>query len=229
MVVACQHFTLVSWYQIFTTNPGNMKQKTNKKANRRLIPIIGLLLAPIVNCFADSAQTMRFTIIRHQKAIGQVITSSSQCSQGYQLILHAEMKEKFILELRIQNRVENVFGKEGLITSNIERKINGNTKISHRVKYNNGAYTCEGRGGFEGPIPMKITFTVTMLYFQEPLGQQEIYSEPYKRMVTIKNLGDGVYRIRQPDGNATDFHYRGGSLVKVIAQSSYGEVTFVRI
>ncbi|HSK14202.1 MAG TPA: DUF6134 family protein, partial [Phnomibacter sp.] len=66
------------------------------------------------------------------------------------------------------------------------------------------------------------------LYFQEPVGRSELYSEGHKRMIPIRDLGNGIYKITMPDGNTNLFYYRGGQLERIVAHTSFGEVVFVK-
>ncbi len=68
--------------------------------------------------------------------------------------------------------------------------------------------------------------TVLSLYFLEPVTISTLYSESFMEMVSIKELKPGVYRLTQPNQHVTDYHYENGALMKVVAQTKWGVITF---
>ena len=193
---------------------------------KKIFATLGVLFPGLLSfSFSDSACAQYF-IIRNGKIIGKLEVLARPCAQGRKLTLKSDIKESFIAEFNICAKTENVIGPEGLLTSYTERKLNGNTRLKHSMHYEKGGYVSGGKGGFEGPLPGTINHTVTLLYFKEPIGWKEVYSENHRQMLSIRHTEKGIYQMKMPDGKLATYQYHQGRLMKVLVQTSFGPVTF---
>jgi hypothetical protein len=55
-----------------------------------------------------------------------------------------------------------------------------------------------------------INNTVTSLYYKEPININEVYSERYGQMCSVKKLSDGNYGVSLPDGKQGVYSYKNG-------------------
>ncbi|MES2381781.1 MAG: DUF6134 family protein [Bacteroidota bacterium] len=73
-----------------------------------------------------------------------------------------------------------------------------------------------------------ITFTVADLYFTEPIGLTEIYSNMYGSFVKISDLGNHKYKFTTPDGKVNAYTYINGQLSIIEVELSIGKVVSKR-
>jgi hypothetical protein len=55
-----------------------------------------------------------------------------------------------------------------------------------------------------------INSTITGLYYKEPININEVYSERYGKMCSIKKLSEGKYGVLLPDGKQGIYSYKNG-------------------
>ncbi|MHA4740104.1 DUF6134 family protein [Dyadobacter sp. MSC1_007] len=55
-----------------------------------------------------------------------------------------------------------------------------------------------------------INSTITGLYYKEPVNINEVYSERYGKMCSIKKLSEGKYGVLLPDGKQGIYSYKNG-------------------
>lgn len=55
-----------------------------------------------------------------------------------------------------------------------------------------------------------INNTVTSLYYKEPININEVYSERYGQMCSVKKISDGNYGVSLPDGKQGLYSYKNG-------------------
>jgi hypothetical protein len=67
-----------------------------------------------------------------------------------------------------------------------------------------------------------ITASVVTLYFKEPVGLTEIFSEAFGRMVPVTEIKPHKYSIKLPDGKKNTYTYEKGILVEVEVPSPVG-------
>lgn len=63
------------------------------------------------------------------------------------------------------------------------------------------------------PVQKRITYTTTRLFFEEPVGVDEVYVERLNVFVPIQYEGDGVYKT-VIEGGDNYYHYENGILVE---------------
>ncbi len=176
----------------------------------------------------DSAIIIMFSIFRNGKIIGELKAEKNSCTQGQKFTLNSRLKGRLIFEINVVQHSESITSGGVLVSSVISQKINGNTSLHHGLLYKNGAYYSVGEETMEGPLPQQIIFSTNLLYFSEPLGCKQVYSEVNRKMVPITCRGKGIYRINITEGKYTEFQYKLGLLVKVVSKSNFGEVIFQR-
>ncbi|MCX7743309.1 MAG: hypothetical protein N2167_01965 [Flavobacteriales bacterium] len=67
-----------------------------------------------------------------------------------------------------------------------------------------------------------ITASVVTLYFKEPLGLTEIFSEVFGKMVPLSEIKPHTYSIKLPDGKKNTYKYEKGIVVEVEVPSPVG-------
>lgn len=72
-----------------------------------------------------------------------------------------------------------------------------------------------------------IALTVTTLYYAEPVGHKQVYSERYGKLCLLKRLAAGSYELLFPDGKKSIYNYQKGICSEVIAELAGAKLRFV--
>lgn len=67
--------------------------------------------------------------------------------------------------------------------------------------------------------------TVT-LYYKEPLGVKQIFSENYQQLCDLKTIGANAYELALPDGKVNQYFYKNGKLVEVKVIRTFVDLSF---
>jgi hypothetical protein len=70
-----------------------------------------------------------------------------------------------------------------------------------------------GEDGEDKPkleVNAPINSTITSLYYKEPININEVYSERYGKMCSVKKLSEGRYGVSLPDGKQGIYSYKNG-------------------
>jgi len=73
-----------------------------------------------------------------------------------------------------------------------------------------------------------ITASSIQLYFEEPEGINNIFSESHLRMSHVEKHGLHEYKYHTPEGKINEYFYKDGKLVKVNVYRSLVTITFKR-
>jgi hypothetical protein len=103
--------------------------------------------------------------------------------------------------------------------------LNGRRKLDNEIQFINGRYHVSSNEDF-APISKAIRHSVTFLYFNEPAGISEVFSEVYLSYLVVKKMGESTYTTLLPDGGSMTYSYHMGKLTNVLAKTSYGLVNF---
>ncbi|MGZ8541117.1 MAG: DUF6134 family protein, partial [Chitinophagaceae bacterium] len=111
---------------------------------------------------------------------------------------------------------EEAVYENGIMTwSTVYQKLNGNERVNKKTKLNGNNYIVTTGQQSEAISLYPIRFNMICLYINEPVNISKIYSDNFQRFLNIQTLGDHHYKIRFPDGNYNEYHYRNGLCTKI--------------
>lgn len=161
------------------------------------------------------AQEQSFTVHVGGLRLGQVTT---QRAAG-RILLESRVRVPLALfTLKVGYVVDSRFGPaQRLIRSRVDAETNRGTFFTQTEGEEPQGYrmTTEQYGKTdEQRISQPIHWTVTRLYYEEPVGIQEVYAEYYGSFVPLKPRGPGEYVVAS--GKNRDIYvYHLGQLIKI--------------
>jgi hypothetical protein len=114
-----------------------------------------------------------------------------------------------------------------LIYSSVFRTVNNKIKTNHIINLKMGAYHIQFSQKKEKLLLDSIKKNLVAMYFNEPIGFQQVFCDNLSMMVPIIFKGDGVYKVSFPRGKYNLFHYKNGKCVKIEAYSPLFDVTLI--
>lgn len=177
-----------------------MEQFVYYTKQKSLYPLLSclFLFLPMYGWAQESSTT--YTILHHGKVIGSMQGSRNAVGDDVFLKLTSSVQTRFVFEVQVST-LDRAHLKGGrLISSSVCRTVNGKEKPAKRTKLMNDSYQLE-TGKKLGYIREEITYTMAMMYFQEPIQIDRVYSDNFQQFLHIKKIGQNRYRIDLPDGN----------------------------
>ena len=75
---------------------------------------------------------------------------------------------------------------------------------------------------------LSISYSSVKLYFEEPVGKSEIFSERFLANCPIKVIGEGKYRLYLPNGKQNTYTYVNGELIEVFVDRTWFNIRFCK-
>ena len=190
-----------------------------------LLVSVGLFFLPPVLQAQQSESS--YTIARDGKQIGWLKLQQTLSGDRTVLSVISEVKTRVIIEFIIAVNDIATFEHGRLVHSRLLRKTNNHIKLSKQTTLFGSKYqvTQEGETALHD-FPM-IKANLLSLYFFEPAGLAEIYSDLHEKFLGIKQGNDGGYEVRFPGGNSNLFYYSGGRRTRVKVRHSLYSVDVV--
>ena len=190
----------------------------------KLMLVLCFLLSCITFIYAQETHHANYKVFRNEEEVGTLSVQRVTTPASTTYSLNSSVVIKTLIAIHIKEIIENKFEQDVLINSLHSREINDFKSINKKLEKSGGQYLSDAEA--LPHLGSNITNSVLSLYFQEPVKINTLYSESFMEMVSIHELKPGVYRLTQPNQNATDYHYVNGALTKVEAHTKWGVITF---
>lgn len=158
-------------------------------------------------------QTAYFSIYSTDKALlGNLKVVCTESDTSTTISVNCQFKVKLLVTINVRYILTTVF-KENQLYSGEIRTYRNNELHSEMNTIKVGAEYLFTKDGKQSVFLNRITFSESMLYFNEPADLQSIYSEFDGVEKSIFEPGPGHYRIQNPlNGNFSDYFYESGLL-----------------
>ena len=194
----------------------------------RLLFLFSIILHSI-SLVAQSTVTL-FAVEMNEKKIGELKATKNVNGKMVTKNISSNSKTNvFALSVHVESEVYVTCENELLKTSFSYRKVShGSDNIETTIKQLAPAKYKIVKNGVSSIINGSITYSIVDLYFKEPKGLNNIFSNTHGEFLKIKNIGKNKYELKLPDGKTNTFTYLNGKLIQVEAKIMVGKVIFKR-
>lgn len=168
-----------------------------------------LLIATLSN-----SQTFDYTITSNNNYIGDLkVTKTVLNKNTFQIEAVSEVKVKIFIKINLKYNLNCTYKNNELLFSSVTTYVNGKIHSTSKTEKMGDYYTIT-KNGHSSKYLNKITFSGALLYYREPKGLLNIYSEFDNLEKPIKNTGINNYQIINPkDGHLSEYTYKNGILM----------------
>lgn len=137
----------------------------------------------------------------------------------------------FMIPVHVESEVSLMKENGILVKGTAYRHANRGSEDVHATvkKIAENTYQAEKNGKINRLENKTIGFCVVDLFFQEPVGLKQVFSNMYADFLTITELGGGKYQVITPDKKNTYYNYRNGQLITVESDTPLGKVISKRV
>lgn len=193
-------------------------------------PLIILLFLPLI-LFCQKKQN-EFAVYHKDKLIGSV--TAVQISNGKNVT--REMKTStsskiLMMSIEVESEIVAVYEDSVMVKSisyRFANKGNENSQSS-TIRTENQKYKVTVNGKSDHLTGKDIIYSVVDLYFREPLGLSQIYSNIHGKFLTLLHLGAHRYKMTLPDGKETYYTYFNNELISIEIEMAAGTVITKKI
>jgi hypothetical protein len=162
-------------------------------------------------------QTAGYSIYSADKELlGQLKVSSIQADTTTKIAVVSQFKIKMLITIDVKYTLQSFYRNGELVSNSIKMYRNDElhsfaktTKVGSQYKFT--------KDETESIYDKRISFSESLLYFNEPIKIKTIYSEFDGIEKTIIESTNGHYKIRNPlNGNVSEYFYEKGTLSTAI-------------
>ncbi len=173
---------------------------------------VKILLILLLATFAASglkAQHHEYDIVIWLGKIGKLHISQEQQDSLITIETNSEVKIPFYKINWITTVKLEEDGK--YLESHYRQLLNGKRREFTEIKpFNDSLMQVVDDQGRASQIQIRTPFYVSKLYFEEPVGEEYIFSERFAKPLKLVKKGEGHYRLLLPDDNYIDYFYENG-------------------
>lgn len=184
--------------------------------------ISALLLLHTASC---PAQKLKYTIRLKDELVGNMTAQRSHKPTTTIRINSLISMEKMI-KIEFQYIMESTYQKGKLLVSRTIQKINGQEQVNTSTTLDNNQYRVISKSGNSTYNSSAIQFNLCRMYFEEPVGIKEVWSDTFGKMLSLKPAGKNRYELVLPDGKSNYYTYYKGICTLVETETPMGKVTF---
>ena len=184
------------------------------------------LIDPSQLCAQKGAYAVRLAGIE----IGEITTSliESEHTQTYEIISDVSFK---ILWKRYNRKTINLvtYENEAMKTSFSGVYINNDLRDSAAMNLAQNNYHCYRYPDERFVLnDTQVVFTTVMLYYQEPVGIEKVYSERFLEYCSLEALDDHRYKLYLPNGKVNYYTYAERELLEIFVDRTWFNLRFQR-
>ncbi|MFV0591985.1 MAG: DUF6134 family protein [Draconibacterium sp.] len=159
-------------------------------------------------------QKVRYNIGVLGMNVGEL--SVTQSGEKGNLDIHAvtDVNVKIIVPYRVKFVQNSTYRQGHLENFHVQTLKNGKINSDSRLERNGDSYMLINDGDTT-MVTQDITYSGSMLYFNEPVDVPEVYKERNGEVQQIKSLGNHIYTIKDDTGKKAHKYYYEDGILKV--------------
>jgi hypothetical protein len=176
---------------------------------------------------ASPREGTSFDILYRDKVIGEVMVKEINTSDGVIRKLESNSTIRIIISVHVKAEYQVVRNKNGLMTEGIgSREANmGNHNVQSKTRcVAPNKYKVERNGEVWIHNDFPIDFCVADMFFSEPNGRTQVYSNMYGKNLSLVREKDRSYHLVTPDGKDSFYYYQNGKLLRVEFGTPIGKI-----
>lgn len=173
-----------------------------------------------------------FAVYHKDKLIGSV--TAIQISNGKKVTREMKTNTRsriLMMSIEVESEIVAVYEDSVMIKSvsyRFANKGNENSQSS-TLRTEKQKYQVTVNGKSNHLTGKDIFYSVVDLYFREPLGISQIYSNIHGKFLTLLHLGAHRYKMTLPDGKETYYTYSNNELISIEIEMKAGKVVTKKI
>ncbi|MFG6686294.1 DUF6134 family protein [Mariniflexile sp. HNIBRBA6329] len=173
------------------------------------------------------SKVITYNVLKNNVVIGTIKMNELMQGDSVTYTLESNIEAQYLLKFKITGKELSIFKEGILIHSSVFRKVNNKVKSNHSISLKNGEYNLESFDKTSILDLNPIKQNLVCMYFKEPLSVQNIFCDNLNKMVPVKAISNGVYKVEFSKGKYNLFHYKHGKCVKIEAFSPLFDVILI--
>lgn len=180
---------------------------------------------------ALQAQEMQYRIIWKKDSVGY-IRSNLYDSAGYDIYeIYSESSYWFFGRKYVTSEYRSVFNDAGVLVQSMTRSTkNGSITEESSSKLSGDRYLMiRDEDSVKKSFDNHIQQTIAQIYYREPSGVTELFSERYNLFLQLHRDEDNTYVLTKPNGRENRYYFKSGICDRVDVDHGLINIHFERI
>ncbi|MDQ3537071.1 MAG: hypothetical protein M3421_15750 [Bacteroidota bacterium] len=168
-------------------------------------------------CSNGFGQELNYTILWKNDSIGFLKANRGPSNNFVKYNIQSDVSVRFLAKVDMVYKFENIYSNGVLVKGTSSNFVNDKKRSFTLIKWDGKNYTAQVDDD-EVSVPNKpIKFSMTSLYYKEPIGLNEIFSERFAVYCAINEISPHKYELTLPNGKKNYYTYKDGicTLVEV--------------
>lgn len=162
------------------------------------------------------AQTIHLDVMMDDTKCGDINVIAKKQGLQTEYEMTSNVKVKMIFEITMEGKTNDVFKDGKLFSGNAKRVSSiGSENKETKILWDGKKYTITKSSNDPSTVATPITYCLTDLYFREPIGISQVFSEMQGTYLPLTNLQNHQYQLQVNDSKKDTYTYTNGKLVKV--------------
>ncbi|PIB36540.1 hypothetical protein BFP72_14595 [Reichenbachiella sp. 5M10] len=169
---------------------------------------------------SSSAQTLNYEIVKGGNVIGNMTAKRIVKGDSMFYSISSVTHFRVVVKLRVDYNLTETYVNGVLYSGHALSTLNGATQKESKVERRKGYYHIERDSDFLHFESTGVKYSIPEIYFSEPVGKGEVFSQIFGTNLIIENRGNHVYHLESEDGDNT-YTYKKGVCVEVKVNRTY--------
>lgn len=170
------------------------------------------------------AQTRKYEVVLSGDKIGELTATRTVKGAFTTYKLESKSEAKVLFTTKKNYVLMDVTYKDGkLISSYCKNEVNDEVDNYASISWDGSKYNITNEKG-KLTYTTPVTFSVISLYFNEPKGITNLFTERIGAAYPLKDLGSGRYEYKIPNGDKNIYVYQNGELTETERKTLIGTV-----
>ncbi len=187
--------------------------------------VSAVLLFVLVTAGQSFAQNVRYNVVKGSKTIGYMDVNKTQRGNTVQFDIKNEVEFTILFSFTSLYWLSETFHNGILQRGDSYNKFNGSQQKTTSIKRDGIKYYVSEDGVQSYITDKDITYTVSNLYFTEPVNITSVFSQWFGKFLTMEKVGDHLYELTSPDGVNT-YRYKDGICTEVKVSRDFATFYF---
>jgi hypothetical protein len=190
------------------------------------LPFLLLSMIPLESN-VPVVENISFSVVKKNTSIGFINIEKRTINKITTFTVNSEVNANIIFTFTAVGKEKSVFKEDTLVYSSVYRMLNNKVKLNQALLFEKGKYVLKDNGRIENISLNVINRNLVTLFFNEPIGIDEIYADKYKIMLKIIPLGNRKYKVVFPNKSISIYHYQNGKCTSIDAEGSFYKVQII--
>lgn len=203
-----------------------MRMSSSPRTNRHRRCVA--LLRVLVIASGAFAQRASFDILKGDDVIGRIAASRMESGDRTNYVMTSYSVMDLLWERRVRTEMTAEYEGDSLRACMSSVHVNGSVRDSSRMSPDTSGLLCyvHPSGSFRRVSTHR--WTTARMYFEEPVGQTQVFVESVLKPCSIEPTEPGTYLLTFPDGNRNRYVYHGGELQEIHVDRTFLDLLFRR-